>query len=225
MSTTEPQAVEQTGEHVEANGGDDEPQGFETNGGEERGAGEEPVAAETLAELEAKRKKLAQSATNWRNRVSELLGEEAQFLVACELCEPDIPGFHFPADLMEPWSELHARLLEVLRSPAAPEYVAANDVRQCDACSGEGKTTTGSHVPNHRTKVCAACRGYGFVPPPGSTPATGLDGVVPPELEVASAGPAVVEDADAWGSPRLLPDGRENPNYGKMVQYKDPALP
>ena len=52
-----------------------------------------------------------------------------------------------------------------------------------------------------------------------------------PALMIAAAaapsaeGPAVVADADAWGSPRLLADGQENPNYGRMPQYKDPAYP
>jgi hypothetical protein len=225
MSTTDEATVDGLAEPVETddgNGDDLEPEAHE---GDETADVAQPVDAETLAQLEAKRKKLAQSATNWRNRVSELLGEEAQFLVPCELCEPDIPGFHFPAELVQPWSEQHARLLDVLRSPAALEYVAATDVRTCDTCNGHGKTTTGSRVPSHEAKVCAACNGYGYVPPPGVTRTPGADGVTPPTLAPAPEGPAVVEDADAWGSPRLLPDGRENPNYGKMPQYKDGTLP
>ena len=40
-----------------------------------------------------------------------------------------------------------------------------------------------------------------------------------------SEGPVATGDVDIWGSPRLLDDGQENPNYGKMVQYKNPELP
>jgi hypothetical protein len=47
-----------------------------------------------------------------------------------------------------------------------------------------------------------------------------------PEVEFPDdTGPLVVADADAWGSPRLLDDGQENPNYGRMPQYKDKSLP
>src|SRR2546423_12194395 len=53
----------------------------------------------SIEELEKVRKKLDQSATTWRNRVSDLLGEEAQMLVPCELCDPLIPGFHLPPGL------------------------------------------------------------------------------------------------------------------------------
>lgn len=187
--------------------------------------GEPEARGESEAELEEKRRKLASSATTWRNRVSAVLGEEAQFLVPCELCEPDIPGFHFPAEVMVPADETHARLLDVLRSPAAPEYKAAVDVHRCDKCDGWGSVKTGSQKAGQDVKACSECMGFGFYPPPGGQYAatgaasTGAGFVPSPD------GPMVVEDADPWGSPRLLADGQENPNYGKMPQFKNPALP
>ena len=187
---------------------------------------EEPEErSETEAELEEKRRKLAASATTWRNRVSAVLGEEAQFLVPCELCEPDIPGFHFPAEVMQPANETHARLLEVLRSPEGPDYRDARDVRQCEFCSGWGKVKTGSRKAFNETVDCTACGGYGYVPPPSA----GAAGVV--VAHPAESG-QVEEDHDVFTnpstgrvSPRLLADGQPNPNYGRMPQYKDPAYP
>jgi hypothetical protein len=195
---------------------------------EEPTDGQESASMERVAtpeELEAQRTKLQRSATTWRNRVSDVLGEDAQLLVACELCEPDIPGFHFPADVMRPYDERHARLIAVLLDQTGPEYPEASDVHQCETCAGWGSVRTGSRVAGRETKTCSTCVGYGYVPPPsldrnGPSP-TGQAS----DLVTVAASPGLMDDHDAWGSPRLLPDGRDNPNYGKMPQYKDAALP
>src|SRR5438132_2151431 len=99
-----------------------------------------PVVPEgmSIEELEKVRKKLDTSATTWRNRVSDLLGEEAQMLVPCELCDPLIPGFHWPPELEQPRDERHAHLLDVLRTPDAPDYSPAQHVRRCQLCDGWG---------------------------------------------------------------------------------------
>lgn len=216
----------ETGEVVEPETEpEDEPEAEPETPEDEPGAAAEPAAGETEQELEAKRRKLATSALTWRNRVSAVLGEEALFLVPCELCEPDIPGFHFPAELMQPASELHARLLDVLKTPRAPDFNQAGDVSMCTACDGWGSVKTGSRKAGQETKACPSCRGFGYRPPPGVAPSgAGDEGQVLP-FAPTSDGPMVTEDKDAWGSPRLLEDGQENPNYGRMPQYKDPALP
>src|SRR5256714_1040439 len=100
----------------------------------------------SIEELEKVRKKLDTSATTWRNRVSDLLGEEAQMLVPCELCDPLIPGFHWPPELEQPRDDLHAHLLDVLRTPSAPEYQQAQHVRRCQLCDGWGRVLSGSRV-------------------------------------------------------------------------------
>jgi hypothetical protein len=190
--------------------------------------GQESASLERLAtpeELEAQRTKLQRSATTWRNRVSDVLGEDAQLLVACELCEPDIPGFHFPADVMRPYDDQHARLIAVLRDQVGPDYPEASDVARCETCAGYGNVRTGSRVAGRETKTCATCVGYGYVPPPSLDRNGPAPAGQSPELVAVGTSPGLQDDADAWGSPRLLPDGRDNPNYGKMPQYKDAALP
>jgi hypothetical protein len=179
----------------------------------------------TQADIEGKLKKIATSAQTFRRRVDDLLGEDAQHLVACELCEPEIPGFHWPAELAQPRDETHARLLDVLRSPAAPDYVAASGMRTCEVCQGWGKVKTGSRVAGQEITACPTCRAFGYVPPPGSVQgevftADGDGGSVNAPTDF---GPQA--DADPWGSPRVMPDGQLNPNYGRMPQYKDDSLP
>jgi hypothetical protein len=181
------------------------------------------------AELDKMSKQLERSATTWRNRVSEVLGEMAQALVPCELCDPNLPGFHYPAEMEQPRDPIHAALLEVLKNPAAPEYGQAQHVRQCSNCGGWGKVKSGSRVAGKELVVCPTCKGNGFQgdaaiqqqPTFAAQPQNG-------EVEVEfpqDVQPLVTEDTDIWGSPRLLDDGQENPNYGKMPQYKQASLP
>jgi hypothetical protein len=182
-------------------------------------------AGKSEEEWEQIGKKLDKSATTWRNRVSELLGESAQDLVPCELCDPTLPGFHFPAASTPPRDDVHARLLQVLLTPEGPDYVFDANQPACGKCDGWGQVATGSKVPNHKNHVCPRCHGTGVEPsaqqlqngPPEQAPV--LAAVGAPDEQPPPA------DADPWGSPRLLETGQENPNYGKMPQYKSPEFP
>jgi hypothetical protein len=179
----------------------------------------------SIEELEKVRTKLDTSANTWRRRVKELLGDEADMLVVCELCDPLLPGFHFPAEVMQPRDELHAHLLDVLRTPDSPDYNQAQHVRRCNLCDGWGVVLSGSRVAGKGQVKCQMCKGNGFVGdavlPVEAQPQNGEVEVEFPE----DTGPLVTEDTDVWGSPRILDDGQENPNYGKMPQYKDKSLP
>jgi hypothetical protein len=233
MSTTEsePQqetAPEPTEEPVEPSDPAEE-QVDEAEPGEAEEPAEEPAAqaptGPSMEEIEKVLTKLSTSANTWRRRVAELLGDEAENLVPCELCEPDIPGFHWPAELLQPRDDLHAHLLDVLRTPDAPDYMQASFVRRCDACDGWGRVISGSRVAGKGEVSCIRCKGKGFLGDaelPGAPPEQPSNGEVEfPE----DTGPLVTEDTDVWGSPRILADGQENPNYGKMPQYKDKSLP
>jgi hypothetical protein len=179
---------------------------------------------ETKADRELQ-KKLAQAATTYRNRVSTLLGEQAQVLIPCEICSDGILGAHFPPEWMESENDVQERILEVLRAPAAPEYQPDPNVRTCGVCLGLGKTATGSKVAGKTTRTCPHCKGYGYEPPSGP----GMNGHVDTadladDLEEA-AGPLAQGDKDNWGTQRYLNDGQENPNYGKQPAYWDMSLP
>jgi hypothetical protein len=182
-------------------------------------------AGMSIEELEKVRTKLDTSANTWRRRVRDLLGEEADMLVPCELCDETLPGFHFPAELLTPRDELHSRLLDVLRAPAAPEYRPDPYTVECGTCGGWGKTLTKGHVAGKTERVCPTCKGLGFQSPdtPVIAPSNGQADAV--AFDLPSEEPLVTDGTDVWGSPKLLPDGQENPNYGKMPQYKNPTLP
>lgn len=212
---------------------DDEPPTDPEQPGDPGSAGDDeqqPPAAqllgrtpEQLAELSSK---LDQGATRWRKRVGELFGpEDFAVLVPCELCT-EVPGFHFPAELLQPESELEARLIAVLRGGVeGPQLQTDPEIRACAVCGGEGKTLTGSKVRGRETTKCRACKGYGYVPPPGDANAPADLDDAPVEAVEPGEPLATAEDTDAWGSPHYLADGQENPNWGRMPQYKDPAYP
>src|SRR5205823_5221567 len=85
---------------------------------------------------------------------------------------------------------------------------------------GEGKTATGSRVSGNDWRICPKCHGFGYTPPPeqGTNGAGAASEFHAPVGEHAS--PLEEPDNDVAGEPRLLPDGRVNPNYGKWPQYK-----
>jgi hypothetical protein len=179
----------------------------------------------SMEEVEKVLTKLEASANTWRRRVGDLLGDEAANLVPCELCDPNIPGFHWPAQITQPRDDLHAHLLDVLRAPESPDYAQAQHVRRCALCDGWGVVLSGSRVAGKNRVTCQMCKGNGFV---GDAIVAGQQQPQNGEVEVEfpeDTGPLVTGDEDVWGSPRLLDDGQENPNYGKMPQYKDKSLP
>jgi hypothetical protein len=153
------------------------------------------------------------------------LGENYADLSACPLCSDAIVGHIYPPEWVTPTSDLQARLLDVLKTPSAPEYREAPNVRQCGTCAGWGSVLSGSHVPGKDRVLCPTCSGNGFqgdiatVSTPQAT-----NGEVSFELPPDNR-PLVTDDTDIWGTPKVLPDGQENPNWGRSPQYKNPALP
>ena len=170
-------------------------------------------------------KSLGTRTTTFNNWLSGELGEGANDLLPCPLCADGIMGHIYPPEWITPTSDLQARLIEVLKTPIAPEYWPAPNVRKCGTCDGWGKVASGSRVAGKTLVLCPQCRGNGFqgdaLMPAADNGAAPVVELVQPEPD----GPVADGDHDIWGSPRLLDDGQENPNYGKMVQYKDPSLP
>ena len=185
----------------------------------------EPEQAVSQEEMERTLKKVDQAATTYRNRVSTLLGEQANDLMPCPLCSDGIMGHLYPVEWITPSSELQARLIDVLKTPNEPDYMGAPNARKCGTCDGWGKVKSGSRVAGKTLVQCPTCGGNGYqgqgAPVTNGAPTGDVIELHPPEDEA----PLVSGDADIWGSPRLLDDGQENPNYGKMPQYKNPALP
>jgi hypothetical protein len=163
--------------------------------------------------------------TTFNNWVSAQLGDSYLDLSPCPLCSDSIPGLIFPPDWITPGSDQQARLLEVLKTPSAPEYRQAPHARRCGTCDGWGSVLSGSRIAGKDRVMCPTCQGNGYqgegAQPPSAASGNGVVAFEP----AADQTPLASGDADIWGSPRLLDDGQDNPNYGKMPQYKNPTLP
>src|SRR5512142_2930551 len=96
----------------------DEPEWGEQAEPDEPETEPEPEAAPQVdnVEMEKALRKVDQAATTYRNRVSTLLGEQANDLSPCPLCTTGIIGLIVPPDWITPENETHARLIEVLRT-------------------------------------------------------------------------------------------------------------
>lgn len=179
-----------------------------------------PPAGPSEQEIEAAFKKLDRATGRYRSTVADTLGEEAGNLLDCPLCLPYARGFLHAADAGRVPPEVAQSVRQWLGDTIAIEYPESTTYRPCGACDALGKVRTGSRVPGHESLPCDSCVGYGYLPPPsyasnGKAPAVTVQPAPGPPAE-----PIVLSDVDPWGDPRLLPDGRENPNYGKMPQFK-----
>lgn len=172
---------------------------------EEEVAGEEPAKqsepegpGESEQTIEEAFKKLGRSATNWRNRVSEVLGESANDLVVCELCGPHLPGFRFPV----PLEEEHRAVVRAAIGDLPTRQLLPDPVSQpCPGCDGWGVVATGSKVEGQEALPCTNCKGMGWVgeraraaappPPPPAPPAPTNEGA-------SSTPPGVTPEEQEW---------------------------
>lgn len=176
-------------------------------------------------EMEKTYRKIEQAATTYRRRVADLLGDAILGFTPCPLCSDGIMGHLPPLEDAQPATELEARLLDVLKTPQAPEYRPAPNARRCGTCDGWGAVLSGSRLANKDRVRCPTCMGNGYqgdeltpsAPPSGN----GVVAFDPPEDQT----PLTSDDPDMWGTPKYLADGQRNPNWGMMPQYKDPTLP
>lgn len=161
--------------------------------------------------------------TSWNTYAKSVERNHPSFeedLIACLLCPPAHPGFLNVHDAGRVPKEVVDAVQMFLGLAREKEYRADPDTRECGVCGGEGKVERPTHVHEFKVTTCKSCRGYGFVPPPGdSSNGTAADhaDVITAEASVPSGPPP---DVDEWGEPRILPDGRANPNYGRMPVHK-----
>jgi len=122
---------------------------------------QEPQEPQGLSEkeIESRFEKLEKERQRHAKRVGEILEEEAQELVPCELCWPPAPGFRFP----QMPEEQRSAVMTAIGFAGTPELEEAKDARQCPDCKGEGQVKTGSKVPGYDAMPCAACQGRGAV--------------------------------------------------------------
>lgn len=184
-----------------------------------------PAPAVTPEEIEARAKVVNRSFQTYSRKVFETFSDEAHDLVECLLC-PDLhKGYLNVNDAGRVPKEIVENVQTFLGIAREREYSQLPGFQTCTTCGGEGKGATGSHVPGKSVATCPDCRGDGYRGPR----ATNANGHT--EHDEGLSGPLVhgIEplqgDRDEWEQPRILPDGRENPNYGRTPKYWVEVLP
>jgi hypothetical protein len=120
---------------------------------------EEQQAPMTEAQVEDGIRLLEKEASRHANRVSAIMGEDAQLLEPCELCAPAIPGFRWPGELPE---EQRQAVLAAIGLGTDADYAEDPEAEACSLCKGHGETLTGSQVPEQRTRPCPMCGAKGW---------------------------------------------------------------
>lgn len=173
----------------------------------------EPTEAQGLNEYELKKRDQSLDKENTRhaNRISEILGEEAQGLLPCPLCDP--AGFVYAGSIGTQPDEIRQAVHMVLGEIAPPVYREVEWAEMCRACGGQGRVKTGSQVQRQETATCRACKGVGWIDlNPGMAPREPTivqpnGGGEPGEM----AGNDV--DVDLWGRLKGDPDFGVHPLY------------
>jgi hypothetical protein len=153
--------------------------------------------------------KLENEAKRHAGRIREIMGEDAEGLVVCELCLPMIPGYRWDGAPDEATTQ---RVRVAIGMPALDNFRPSSTEAICDDCAGLGKVRTGSHVPQHETAVCDACKGKGFR---GTRPRINEVPVEPAAEQGPNGATALPDDGierDMFGTPITDPDYAKMPN-------------
>lgn len=186
----------------------------------------EPSAGSiTPEEFEQRATKVARAFGRYEKAVTDQLPMLTDDLTRCPLCPELHPGFVDVHDAGRLPAEIVAVVDLFLGHQREADYLPSPDTHACEGCDGLGKVRSGSRVANQELLMCPRCNGSGFYPPAGlrdaSAPPPRLDG----NGNILETFKAERADTDPWGSPLLLANGTENPNYGRMPQFKDANLP
>lgn len=178
-----------------------------------------PVVDEDRSKLFAK---IDRSFNTYKSAVERNLEDELTDWLFCPLCATgSVPGFINRHDLGRVPDEVVANVQTFLGFARETEYEQDPGTATCETCKGKTKVRTGALSGDYITRTCPNCKGYGYMPPPGSSAQhTGTNGSA---VEAVSEALADLDtpDRDNWGEPRVLPDGTLNANYGKQPQFKE----
>lgn len=155
--------------------------------------------------------KLDKEARRHRDRLSEIMGEEAILLVPCPLCEEHLAGWRFGRQPSEAeWRQITAEVYGVENV----EYVTADYAQPCDACAQLGQIRTGSKVPGRETIPCRKCSGFGYVTADATPPLAVAAPAPEPTLPAFSAPAEQPPERDFMGRTR------DDPNFGRVAGYE-----
>lgn len=172
---------------------------------------EEPQAGLSEKQLNAAFEKLAREGKRHRDRLDEIMGEDALALVECPLCTPEMAGWRFP---VEPDDDTKDAVRAALGDLVAADLEKANYANACPDCKGHGQVISGSLVPEKRAIQCRRCLGYGYVQIDGPAGNTDTSSVVvmhaPSDVPIENEPP----DKDFMGRTR------DDPNFGVLAGYE-----
>ena len=181
---------------------------------------DDPVVPRDDAEIERAFSSLQKEATRHANRISQIMGEDANMLQPCPRCvttdpqRPATPGFIWPHEMVPLLPADKAAVKLSIGEGAEPEYRSANDAAICDACDGWGKVKTGSRVNRQDVLDCRNCDGRGWIGPRAATVSAAPNNGLGELVTVGGGGDEPRPDSDPWG--RL----KDDPLYGVMPGFE-----
>jgi hypothetical protein len=185
---------------------------------------EQPDAPEaqgtTPEEWERRFQRVETAFRTYTKKVTEIYADEAPLLTPFAISPSAPPGFVYGPDAGRVPEEIQRATFEFFGLAREQDYEPDPQTAECRTCKGKGKTSTGSHVAGRETRPCPTCKGSGAEGLNLTAAAPAGNGVPDEAFTLAELGPGDVPDSDNWGEPRVLPDGRENPNFGKQPQFK-----
>jgi hypothetical protein len=187
----------------------------------EDAAPEPPFVGITPEEVEKRFKSVGRSWDTYSRAVEMQLDFTRDLFKDCPMCfASQVHGYVDMRDAGKFPDPLKNLILEFLGISTERDYKQDDQITTCPRCDGEGLLATGSHVHSASVILCPTCEGYGCSPPPKQDKLTAP--VPAPSIApiTETVQPLNTEDVDGFGEPRILPDGRPNPNHGKMPQFK-----
>lgn len=170
--------------------------------------------------LEKRARNAEQRFERYAKGLADLYEEESLRWLPCPLCPDQFKGFVSMDDAGRVPQEVQEAVKMFLGIAREQDYSHSTSHRTCPECEGKGKVATGSTVPGNETISCPNCLGKGYVGPPVAAPSPNGNVTGPTVLGAEVVPSQAREDVDEWDEPRILPDGRENPNFGRMPNRK-----
>lgn len=185
----------------------------------------EPAGGLSPEAFEKAYKRVERSFSTYERTMRDAWAHEQEHIVECPLCPGKHKGFVDVTDAGLVPDEIKRVVMTFLGLAREVEYPKSPNHRTCPDCEGLGKVNTGSKVPGKETIGCSSCHGQGFIGPqvaPQNGRTDEHPGMTGP---LYAPDPPSHDEVDEWKEPRILPDGRENPNFGKMPNRKIPVEP
>lgn len=171
-------------------------------------------------EIEARFRAVERAGKAYVRKLEEAFGPDFEQFLNCPMCAADFPGYIHIGKVGGFPREIVAQTNEIMTGFKQVEYKQLPGFQTCPTCDGEGKGLTGSRVPGKEQADCPSCKARGYLAPLAES----ANGHVPESTQHSTATDAPAfqsgDDVDSWGEPRTLPDGRDNPNFGRMPQFK-----